>query len=182
MPWLVVLNGPPAIGKSTLARRYVDDHAGVLDLDIDQLAGLIGGERSPRLLALARSDALALAAAHLRAGADVLVPQYIGRVTELERFETVAAQSGADFRHLVLTADRALAVARFARRGRTTDDRLLQEIHREVESHGGSAAVAEMYDSLASVVRARPTSILLVSQEGAVDETYARLVAALSPG
>jgi adenylate kinase family enzyme len=43
---LIHLNGPPGIGKSTLARRYVADHPGVLNCDIDVLRSLIGGWES----------------------------------------------------------------------------------------------------------------------------------------
>lgn len=43
MPRLIHLNGPPGIGKSTLAQLYVDDHPGVLNLDIDRVRGMIGG-------------------------------------------------------------------------------------------------------------------------------------------
>jgi hypothetical protein len=45
MPRLIHLNGPSRVGKSTLARRYVDEHPGTLALDLDVLAGLIGGWR-----------------------------------------------------------------------------------------------------------------------------------------
>ncbi|MEJ7706101.1 MAG: hypothetical protein WKF82_13395 [Nocardioidaceae bacterium] len=46
MPRLIHLNGPPGIGKSTLAQWYVDNHPGVLNLDIDQVRCLIGGGAS----------------------------------------------------------------------------------------------------------------------------------------
>jgi hypothetical protein len=45
VPRLIHLNGPPGIGKSALAELYVDDHPGVLNLDIDLLRTLIGGWR-----------------------------------------------------------------------------------------------------------------------------------------
>jgi len=34
-PRLIHLNGPPGIGKSTIAQRYVDQHPEVLNLDIN---------------------------------------------------------------------------------------------------------------------------------------------------
>ncbi len=45
VPRLIHLNGPPGIGKSTLAQMYVDKHPGVLNLDVDLIRGLIGGWR-----------------------------------------------------------------------------------------------------------------------------------------
>ncbi|WP_410647284.1 hypothetical protein [Amycolatopsis sp. cmx-4-54] len=37
MPRLSVLNGPPACGKSTLARRYAEEHPLTLNLDVDDV-------------------------------------------------------------------------------------------------------------------------------------------------
>ena len=42
MPRLIHLNGPPGIGKSVLAQLWVQDHPGVLNLDIDRLRVLVG--------------------------------------------------------------------------------------------------------------------------------------------
>src|SRR3954471_7213906 len=43
LPRLIHLNGPSRVGKSTLARRFADEHPGTLALDLDVLAGLVGG-------------------------------------------------------------------------------------------------------------------------------------------
>lgn len=40
---LIHLNGPPGVGKTTLAARYATDHPGTLDCEVDQLRGLVGG-------------------------------------------------------------------------------------------------------------------------------------------
>jgi predicted kinase len=43
MARLLLLNGPPGIGKSTLARRWADDRPGTLCLDVDLLHRFLGG-------------------------------------------------------------------------------------------------------------------------------------------
>src|ERR1700754_2928327 len=99
MPRLIHLNGPPGIGKSTMAQLYVDEHPGVLNLDIDQVRALIGGwrERFAETGEIVRPVAVSMAAAHLRGGRDVVMPQFLCRLIEIERFEAVARDSGAAF-------------------------------------------------------------------------------------
>jgi predicted kinase len=43
MPRMILLNGPPSCGKSTLARRYAQEHPLSLNLDVDRIRDLIGG-------------------------------------------------------------------------------------------------------------------------------------------
>jgi predicted kinase len=84
---LIHLNGPPGIGKSTLARRYVADHPGVLNCDIDVLRTLIGGWESDFGGAgtLIRPAALALIETYLANGHDVVLPQMLIDPSELAR-------------------------------------------------------------------------------------------------
>jgi AAA domain len=79
MPRLIHLNGPSRVGKTTLARRYVEDHPGTLALDLDVLTGMIGGWRDnfPAALATARGHGRTLATRHLREGRDVVLPQLV---------------------------------------------------------------------------------------------------------
>jgi hypothetical protein len=106
-PRLLLLNGPPGVGKSTIARRYADEHVGVLALDVDRLRGLVGGsaDRFEETGEVVRRLALAMLAEHLRGGRDVVLPQFLGRVPELERFERAARDAGGTVHHVVLLDD-----------------------------------------------------------------------------
>ncbi|MCD6641083.1 MAG: ATP-binding protein, partial [Nocardioides sp.] len=99
MSRLIHLNGPPGIGKSTLARRYVAENPGVLDCDVDVLRTLIGGWDTDFQAAgeLIRPAALAMIEAYLANGHDVVLPQMLVRSTELARFEAAATGVGAQF-------------------------------------------------------------------------------------
>jgi predicted kinase len=91
---MIVLNGPPGCGKSTLARMYADEHPLALNLDVDRVRSLIGRWRDDPHAAglLARAIALAAARVHLAAGHDVVIPQFVARLPFLEQAEEVAAK------------------------------------------------------------------------------------------
>ncbi|RKT82617.1 Predicted kinase [Saccharopolyspora antimicrobica] len=181
MPRLIHLNGPPGIGKSTLAQRYVDDHVGVLNLDIDQLRGLIGGwrDRFAETGEIVRPLALNMAGTHLSAGRDVVMPQFLARLSEIERFEAVAHENGAEFREIVLMDSKERSVERFARRGADDDLPWHGQIKAIVAEEGGTSFLSEMHDRLTEVVRMRPRATVLNSEAGAVEQTYEALIGVL---
>ena len=180
MPRLIHLNGPPGIGKSTLARLYVDDHPGVLNLDIDLVRTLIGGwrDRFAETGQIVRPVALAMAAAHLRGGRDVIMPQFLSRLGEIDRFDAIARDSGAAFCEIAVMDDRRQALARFYR-GRNDEADWHQAVRQIVEQGGGTALLASMYDQLIGVLAVRPQVTVLASTEGAVTEAYQALTTIL---
>lgn len=182
MPRLIHLNGPPGIGKSTLAQLYVDGHPGVLNLDIDQLRSLIGGsqDRFEETGEIVRQLAVGMARTHLSAGRDVVLPQYLGRLTEVERFESVALDSGATFCEVMLMDTKEQSVARFTRRGERDALPWHRHVVEAVEAQGGSTRLAELHDRLTEIVRARPHVVVVPSVEGAVQATYDALCRTLS--
>jgi len=176
---LVHLNGPPGIGKSTLARRYATDRPGVLDLDIDLVSDLLPGLSFPEDGAVVRPLALALASTHLSSGRDVVLPQYLGQVSEIERFESAAISVGASFVEVLVTDERERAVTRFGRRGDDDPSPWHARVREVVDGLGGADHLRDMYDALAGVLAARPSYLVVQSVEGEVEATYRALLASL---
>jgi predicted kinase len=184
VPRLIHLNGPPGIGKSVLAQLWAEDHPGALNLDIDRLRALIGGwrERFAETGEIVRPLALGMAGTHLRGGRDVVMPQYLGRLSEIDRFEAAAHDAGAAFCEIVLMDTKEHALERFSRRGDDGDDEAAWHhyVQERVERGGGQALLARMYDQLTAVLAARPMATVIPSTAGAIGQAYQALTAALS--
>jgi len=182
VPCLILLNGPPGIGKSTIAERYVDEHSGTLNLDIDRLRSLIGGWREDFQGAgeIVRPLALALATTHLRSGRDVIMPQYLGRIIEIERFEAAVVACEADFLEIVLMDSLSEALRRFTTRSEDSEQPWHEEIRLIVQRSGGEAHLTELYQQLTTAVDQRPDAVTVVSDDAHIEQTYCRVLQALT--
>ncbi|NNC12537.1 AAA family ATPase [Planctomonas sp. JC2975] len=119
-PRLILINGAPASGKTTLAREWCERHAATLPLcmDVDTIRSMLGGWRDALQEAglAARDLAIAAVQTHLESGRDVVVPQYLRRPEFIDRLEETANAAGARFVETALVVDAATAEGRFTAR------------------------------------------------------------------
>jgi predicted kinase len=178
MPRLIVLNGPPGIGKSTVARRYVEDHPLALSVEQDIVRALLGGWRTRETESgvLARELCLAMARTHLRAGRDVVVPQFVANPEYLDRLAELGREERAEHTELVLIDDLGSAERRFHAR---LDDPLLTEHHTvAADLIDRSGGFARQYTRLMTCL-ARRTVIEVHSVSGEPDTTYRSVISHL---
>ncbi len=176
-----MLNGPPGSGKSTIARRFVDDHPMALNLEIDELRRMIGDWKADpqRAGAAARELALAVARIHLAGGYDLVVPQYLGRVDYLAQLGAVADETGAALHEFVLLDTKDAMIARFTARTAAGREQAHLDAQEILDRVGGLRQLEAMYDRLLLVIGARPTAKIVPAKEGEIDATYAALLALL---
>ena len=175
----MVLNGPPGIGKSTLARRYVDDHPLAFCLDVDEFRRRVGRwqDHEQESGALARRMAVEMARVHLSGGHDVVVPQYLGRVDLVVELEAVASAVTARFVEVVLMDTREASQRRFAARAQ---DPSAVTHHREAaQMVGGATGLGDLWDRLQTLVAERPRATVVPTRAGDVDGAYAAVLAAI---
>jgi predicted kinase len=173
MSRLLHLNGPPGIGKSTLARRYAAEHPGTLCCDIDVLRTLLPGVDFAASGAMVRPAALAMIAAHLRTGYDVVLPQLLVSAPERVRFREAVTSVGATYVERVLLDTPEASIARFHRRGGDADpwhDRV-----RAIVAEQGGDDVLRDYDRRLRALDA----VTVRSIEDDPEATYAALLASL---
>jgi predicted kinase len=168
-PLVLHLNGAPAVGKSTLAARWADAHPGTLLLDIDVLRTWVSGWRGEYAAtgSVIRPVALAVLAAYVGQGRDVVLPQLLADPAELARFRATAEEAGGRWVEVLLEAEDV--TARFA--GRQVDQPYLEAVHQLVEE-ADVDQLNRYAERLGALADATAGAIRIRTRDGEVDAAY----------
>jgi predicted kinase len=180
-PKLILLNGNPGIGKSTLAQRYIDEHPMALNLDIDNIWILMGGWRfEPRAQVLKLKYAYAIAAMHLAERCNVIVPQLMCSTEQYDAFERIADTSDADMYQIALIAPRDEAIERFKTRARNNGFESGFRPGGIIDTGGREHMLATIHDDVLATIALRPNIKIIESIEHETDSTYTTLLNVIS--
>jgi predicted kinase len=176
---LLLINGAPGVGKSTLAQRYADEHPLALIIDIDSIRTRLGQWAIfDESKLIARDLALALARSHLLSGHDVVVPQYLGRPEYRERLERVATEIGVPFVEVLLTDDVERITQRFRERRAEFASTGAAHPEGDLTDEAVATEVAAANDRLLRDATAR--GVLVVSAQHGPDVSYRLLCDAIA--
>ena len=181
MAVLVLLNGPPASGKSTIAARLVASRPLALDLDIDVVRSLFGAWLDDPAAAghAARALALSMARTHLQASHDVVIPQFLGRSELIVELEAVATETGSRFVEVGLIVDRQTAIDAFHARRNAPETAAHVDAAALVDRSIGDDPVGEMYDRYVDLLERRPHAHRIAVVRGDVDGAVAAVESVL---
>ena len=149
---LIIINGSPAAGKSTLAQRLHQELPLSLLADIDSWRRLVSGYRENRKESLEITYKFAVAAidAYLQTGHDVIVDKAILGVNDvLDAIVESGQKYGAEIYEFVLTADKDVIIQRAAERGFRDAGLLTPE------------KVVELWDRAQDLIQERPNAVVI---------------------
>jgi predicted kinase len=173
---LLLLNGFAGAGKTTIAKKYISEHPMAMVIEGDELIVNIGDwfahddEARELVFALIK----AMLRVYLASGHDVVLPYLVTDVEEVQEFELLASELGAEFYEVVLHNDRHEAIARLLKRG------TWGEVGQPPLTNQDLPIIEGLMTKMEEELEKRPNIIKIDIKEGDPNDTYSRLMGHLA--
>jgi predicted kinase len=177
-PKLIVLNGNPGMGKSTLSQRYANEHPMTLNLDVDRLWHLLGQWQvsMPQSEVQKYKFAYALAGVHLADGYSVIVADHIQHAEVYQRFQKIAEAHSAVFVEAVLLSTVDDAIERCKTRAKNMGYETGFRPGGVLDTNGREAKLTSMHQNMLAAIATREHMIRIHSVEGDIEGAYQQLL------
>ena len=174
-PKLIIIHGFAGVGKTTIAKRYIDDHPLALNIEGDNLIVMLGqwitheDQAREYVFALTKS----MIATHLKAGKDVIVSYLLTDARHSEAFEQTAKEHNADFYEVLLSVDKEDAVNRLLERGTWGEPGSPPLTENDLPS------IHKLYETMDAETAKRPDMITIHPVKDDIESTYQALLEAI---
>jgi predicted kinase len=171
-PKLILLNGFAGAGKTTIARKYIENHPLALVIEGDEIIVNIGQwlENEEEARKLVFELVKAMVRTYLQSGNDVVLPYLVTNARHADEFETLAAECSADFYEILLHSDRPEAIARLLKRGTWGEAGVSPLTNQDLP------AIEELMSRMEAEIEKRPNNTKITIKEDDPDDTYRLLM------
>src|ERR1044071_9313388 len=119
-PKLILINGFNASGKTTVAKKYIQEHSMAMCIEVDELVDNIGDWTNHRdeVQKLTFELAAAMIRTYLSSGHDVVLPYIVTIADDIREFEQIAHDCNAQYYVVFLHDEKEDALAKLLKRGK----------------------------------------------------------------
>lgn len=167
-PRLILLNGFVGAGKSTIAKKFINDNPLALLIEGDELIVNIGDwlANEPEARNMVYELTKAMVRTHLATGHDVVLPYLVTEQAHVQAFEKLATECTASFYNFLLHNDKETAIANLFRRG------TWGEAGQEPLSEKDLPIAHELYTRMEQALEHQSNSILIMQSGRDEQSTY----------
>lgn len=171
MPKLILLEGFAGSGKSTIARRYTNEHPLTMNLEGDQIITMLGQwlQYEDRARKLVFELTKAMVTTCLATNHDVVVPYLPTHPDHAPAFERIAQETGSTFYEVVLDVERPAAIQRGS----------WGEEDTEPITQADLPVIHDLHDRVEAALEGRPEATRIASVYGNPADTYRQFLSAV---
>lgn len=175
-PKLILLYGFASSGKTTISKKYLDEHPLAMSIEGDQIISMMGQWRKhwEEAREMVHEYTVGIVKAHLSKGHDVLLPYLLINGKHAEDFEAIAKNMSANFSEVYINIERTKAIERLLQRGVWGEEGSPQLTEEDLPE------INELYDAMEKAMATRNNLKNITSNSGDVDGTYSKFLSSIS--